>query len=199
MKILIISDRVEPELDKALKPERFSDVELILSCGDLPPEYLASLRSRLNVPLYYVLGNHDLRYNSTPPLGCANLDGRFIRHNGLGIIGFSGSRWYNGNPNQYTESQMRRKIRKHWLTLWWRGVDIVIAHAPPRGIHDREDLCHRGFNSFIPLIRRHTPRYFIHGHIHMNFNHPRERMTVFETTRVINAFGHYLLETDEDV
>ena len=35
-------------------------------------------------------------------------------------------------------------------------MDIIITHAPPRHIHDAEDQCHRGFESFQHLIdRRH--------------------------------------------
>jgi len=39
--------------------DRFGDVELVLSCGDLPYYYLEYIVSMLNVPLLYVHGNHD--------------------------------------------------------------------------------------------------------------------------------------------
>ena len=81
--------------------------------------------------------------------------------------------------------------------LWWnRGVDIVITHAPPRHVHDAEDRCHKGFKSFHPLIRRFSPKYFIHGHIHANFNDPAERETTINRTRVINSYGYTVLEID---
>ena len=37
----------------------FSEIELILGCGDLPYPYLENLLTFLNVPLFYVPGNHD--------------------------------------------------------------------------------------------------------------------------------------------
>jgi Icc-related predicted phosphoesterase len=81
-----------------------------------------------------------------------------------------------------------------------RPLDIVITHAPPRGIHDAEDLCHQGFEAFRWLIQKFNPRFFIHGHIHRPFDSDADRVTVVNRTRVINAYGHHLLsirtETD---
>ncbi len=199
MKILSVSDVVEPTLYPTFIPEHFPDIDLILSCGDLPPEYLAFLMHRLNAPLYYVRGNHDIRYAVRPPQGCGDMDNRLIRFRGLRILGLEGSRWYNGSPVQYTEWEMRKKIEKLRLKLWWsKGVDMIITHAPPRFIHDAEDLCHRGFRSFLTLIKRYRPGYFIHGHIHRRFDEPGDRITVFDQTRVINTCGYHILEIDDD-
>lgn len=178
-------------------PRRHNGVELILACGDLPPEYLTFLRNVFDAPLFYVAGNHDLRYLARPPAGCVDLHARFIRYKGLKLIGFEGSRWYNGGPFQYTETRMGKTILNLTPTLWWRKpMDIVLTHAPPRFIHDAEDLCHRGFKSYRRLIAWFSPRYFIHGHIHADFKNDAQRMTVFHNTKVINSYGHILLEID---
>lgn len=198
MKILTISDIVVPELSDRFDPSRFRGVELILSCGDLPPEYLSSLRQRLDAPLFYVRGNHDIRFRSTPPVGCTDIHQRRIQFQGLRIMGLEGSRWYNGGPIQYREYQMRRMLWRMWPLLWFgRGVDIVITHAPPRHIHDAEDRCHRGFECFLQLISRFRPRYFIHGHIHAHFADPSQRVTLVGRTRVINTFACHLLEVND--
>lgn len=198
MKILTVSDFIESCLYKDFDSELFKDIEVILSCGDLPPEYLSFISYRINAPLYYVKGNHDIRYIDKAPNGCIDIDSKLIRFKKLKIAGFEGSRWYNGNPIQYTESQMKKKIMKMWPRLWWnRGVDIVITHAPPRYIGDAEDPCHRGFKSFHPLIDRFSPQYFIHGHIHARFNKPSERIRIVKNTRVINTVGYFILEIDE--
>lgn len=198
MKILTISDFVAPELSDRFDPGRFGGVELILSCGDLPPEYLSSLRARLDVPLFYVRGNHDIRYLNAPPVGCMDIHQRRVVFRGLRIMGLEGSRWYNGGPIQYREYQMRRMIWRMWPQLWFnRGVDIVIAHAPPRHIHDAEDRCHRGFECFLHLIGRFRPGCFIHGHIHAHFAEPSQRETRVGRTRVINTAGFNLLEVDD--
>ena len=167
MKILSISDVVVPELSERFDARQFDGVELVLSCGDLPPEYLASIREHIDVPLFYVRGNHDIRYQNSPPVGCLDIHQRWITFKGLRILGLEGSRWYNGGPIQYRDYQMRQMIWRMTPGLWFKGgVDMVITHAPPRHIHDAEDRCHRGFDSFLTLINRFKPRYFIHGHIH---------------------------------
>jgi Icc-related predicted phosphoesterase len=199
MKILTVSDYTVPLLYDQFTTERFQGVDLILSCGDLEPEYLSFLFTVFNVPLYYVCGNHDIRFDSKPPRGCVNLHARIIRFQGINILGLEGSRWYNGGPYQYTESQMRRKIRGLRLKIWWTGgIDVIITHAPPRHIHDEEDPCHKGFKSYRWLIDHYSPRYFIHGHIHRNFSSPSERITRVDKTKVINSYGYNLFEIDDE-
>lgn len=198
MRILSVSDYVVPELYDQFDSEKFSNIDLILSCGDLPPEYLSFLLSTLNVPLYYVRGNHDIRYDSKPPLGCANLHGKFVSFKGLKLFGLEGSRWYNGGPSQYTEKEMKKKIFTLMPSLWWhRNFNIIITHAPPRYIHDEEDPCHRGFKSYNKLIERYQPDYFIHGHIHKKFTDASQRVTLAGRTKVINTFGYNILEIDD--
>jgi Icc-related predicted phosphoesterase len=197
MKILTVSDRVEPELYERFDAKRFSGVNLILSCGDLPPEYLSFMAAAFNVPLYYVRGNHDIRAKS--PDGCTDLHGKLIQFEGVGILGLAGSRWYNGGPNQYTEEEMSRIIRSLRTKIWRQdGVDIVITHAPPRYIHDAEDQCHRGFKSYQWIINHYSPRYFIHGHIHSIFSDPSERITMVDKTKVLNTYGYHLFEIDAE-
>ncbi len=196
MKILSVSDTVTKSL---LEPvgggPAISGIELVLACGDLPPEYLTALKNRYDVPLLYVLGNHDLRYSESPPVGCLNIHRQIVRIGKIRIAGFSGSRWYNGNINQYTEKEMSRFIRKMRFSLWRsRGVDLVLSHAPPRFIQDAEDPCHRGFRVFLEFIEKYQPSHFIHGHIHTLFADDSERLTRVQSTSVINSYGYHVLE-----
>lgn len=175
----------------------FSGIDVIVSCGDLPPEYLSRLAHVFNVPLYYVGGNHDIRYKDKLPQGGVDLHGRLERIQGLNFLGLEGSRWYNGGPFQYTEGQMRTAIRRLRPALWWQGgIDVVVTHAPPRYVHDAEDLCHRGFRSFRWLIDKYQPDYFIHGHIHREFSDSSERVTVVDATKVVNTYGYNILEIE---
>ena len=196
MKILSVADTVVKELlDPVRGGPAVEDVDLVISCGDLPPEYLSSLRHRYDAPLLYVLGNHDLRYDESPPVGCAHIDRKIVTIGSTRIIGFSGSRWYNGNSNQYTEKQMTRFVRNMRFALWRsKGVDLVVTHASPRFIHDAEDPCHRGFRVFCRFIEKYQPRHFIHGHIHTLFENDLERITMVRSTSVINSYGYYVLE-----
>ncbi len=196
MKILAVADRVtDVLLDPDLGTTTLADIDLIVSCGDLPPEFLTRLKARYDVPLLYVLGNHDLRYGTSPPQGCRCIDRRIVTHRGLRILGLSGSRWYNGNVNQFTETEMAAFIRRLRLSLWWsRGIDLVVTHAPPRHVHDAEDRCHRGFASFNALIEHYRPACLVHGHIHSLFADEAARVTTVNTTRVINSYGYCTFE-----
>jgi uncharacterized protein len=197
MKILTVSDTITPQLlDRHNLPPEVAGIELIIGCGDLPPEYLALLRAIHNVPLYYVLGNHDLRFDTAPPKGCRCIHRQLVIHRQLRLAGFSGSRWYNGNINQYTEQQMARFIRRMWFPFWRKGVDLVVTHAPPRFLGDAEDPCHRGFRAFHRLLEKYRPRYLVHGHIHRDFNNDAERLTMFGPTRVINSYGYHTFEIE---
>jgi len=199
MKILTVSDYVEPKLYQQFDAQTFNGIDLILSCGDLPPEYLAFLANTLEAPLYYVHGNHDIRYNYKTPPGCMDLNGRIIKYKGVSFLGFEGSRWYNGGPHQYKEQQMRARVRKLRFKIWWHGKpDVIITHAPPRKIHDAEDECHRGFKVFQWLIDHYRPRYFIHGHIHTQFNDPSDRITIVNQTKVVNSYGYWIFEINPE-
>ena len=197
MRILSISDRVEKKLLKPATHILPAPPDIILACGDLPPEYLTDLREFYAVPLFYIEGNHDIRYKESPPVGCTNIHARIITEQGLRIMGFSGSRWYNGGANQYTESQMKKFIRSLWFQLLQVSkVDIIISHASPRFVHDEEDPCHKGFRSFTPLIKKQKPAWFVHGHIHAFFNDPADRITQVGKTKVLNCYGFFFFETE---
>ncbi len=85
MKILSVSDYVVSTLYDNFDAECFPNIDLILSCGDLPPEHLSYLVASFNAPLYYVRGNHDIRYDSKPPDGCLDLNARLIQFQGIKI------------------------------------------------------------------------------------------------------------------
>jgi Icc-related predicted phosphoesterase len=195
LKILAVSDFIDKSLTRMVETKTLPPVDLILSCGDMEPEYLSFLRDRLDRPLYYVKGNHDIRYNSSNPVGCKNIHRRIVTVKNMTILGLEGSMWYNGGANQYTEAMMKKQILSLWLTLWWKKpIHMIVTHAPPRHIHDREDLCHRGFDCFNTLIRKYRPDYFIHGHIHREFDTPSDRITHVNPTQVINTCGFTLIE-----
>ena len=191
LKILTVSDYIDKELTRQVEDKTLEPVDLIISCGDLAPEYLSFLRDRLDVPLYYVKGNHDIRYTRENPMGCENIHERVVSFGSLNILGFEGSIWYNGGLNQYTDAMMEKMIFWMWFSIWRKGpVHMVVTHAPPRHIHDREDRCHMGFESFNSLIKKQTPDYFVHGHIHQEFESHEERITQLHTTQVINTCGY---------
>lgn len=195
LKILTVSDFIDKSLTQMVEDKTLEPVDLIISCGDLAPEYLSFLRDRLDKPLFYVKGNHDIRYTSSNPVGCENIHARLLRFKSLNILGLEGSIWYNGGVNQYTDKEMKKIIFGMWFSIWRKGgIHIVVTHAPPRHIHDAEDHCHLGFESFVNLIDKRSPGYFIHGHTHKEFKTHSDRITTVNSTKVINTCGFTILE-----
>ena len=222
MKILCISDKIDPLVYSPLIKERFSDIDLILSAGDLPLYYLDYIISNLNKPLFFVFGNHhidDLKHyrklNDTPIsvvhqdieyMGCGAVHlGTKVKIEGNTIVaGLGGSMRYNRGHNQFTETEMYLEIFKIMPSLLWnrliRGkcVDILLTHAPPKGIHDKKDKCHLGFKAFLWFMKVFKPKYLVHGHIHL-YDMNEERCTQSNNTKVINAYNHFVLETSENL
>ena len=195
MKILLVSDEEDQFLWDFYKPGRLKGIDLILSAGDLKAEDLSFLVTMANRPLLYVHGNHDGGYAQRPPEGCQCIDGKLVTVGGLRILGLGGSALYNGGPHQYTEKQMRRRIHRLRLKLALAGgVDIVLTHAPVRGFGDEDNMTHRGFEAFLPLLDQYQPRYLVHGHIHQRYGANRPRCHQYGETTIVNATGRYILE-----
>jgi Icc-related predicted phosphoesterase len=200
VKILCISDRVEPLLHGPELASYAKGVEAVISCGDLPFDYLEYIITFLGAPVYYVLGNHDPAPDGPEyPGGCTPLDGRIVDAGGVVLAGLSGSRLYSGGPNQYTERQMRRRARALSTRILLRKLagrpkpQVFVTHAPPFGLGDREDPAHIGFEAFLGLIDRHKPSLWLHGHVHL-YGPEGQRFTHRGETKVVNVFGHRILE-----
>ena len=197
MKILLISDEEDKFLWDYYRPGNLKGIDMILSAGDLEAEYLTFLVTMANRPLLYVHGNHDTGYERRPPEGCLCIDDKLVTVGGLRILGLGGSMLYNGGPYQYTERQMERRINRLRLKLRRSGgVDIVLTHAPVRGFGDQDDLPHRGFEVFMPLMDKFHPRYLVHGHIHQRYGIRQNRVFSYGDTTIINACGKYILDLD---
>ena len=201
MKILAVADEESPALWDYYIPGRLKDYDLIISCGDLKGEYLSFLVTMGRSPLLYVHGNHDTHYKVAPPEGCDCIDDCLVSYNGIRILGLGGCRRYHQGAHQYTEKEMRRRIRKLRFALWRsKGVDIVVTHAPPAGIGDSSDIAHRGFEAFWDLMDRYQPKYLLHGHVHLNYGVEQVRVREYHGTKVINTCERYELEIpDEEI
>ena len=199
MRVLVLADREEKSLWDFYDPENFLGLDLILSCGDLDPAYLEFLVTMSNVPLLYVRGNHDGKYDTKPPLGCVDIDNRIYDFKGLRILGLGGSMRYKPGPDQYTEREMaRRMARLRGQIALKGGFDILLTHAPARGFGDLPDLPHRGFDSFNRLLTAYHPAYMLHGHVHQEYGRfVRERQHPCGT-RIINACGKVWLNIGQE-
>ena len=195
MKILCVSDEECPALWDYYVPGRLKDYDLIISSGDLKASYLSFLVTMARCPVLYVHGNHDTGYDQKPPEGCDCIDDRLVVYNGLRILGLGGCPWYHPGKHQYTEADMRKRIRKLRWQLWRnKGVDIVVTHAAPAGLGDAEDPAHWGFEALTNLLDKYHPQYLVHGHVHITYGHNVPREIDYNGTKVINAYERYTFE-----
>jgi Icc-related predicted phosphoesterase len=207
MKILTLSDIVVESVYSTALAERARGVGMVLGCGDLPYYYLEFVVSLLNIPVFFVRGNHNrlMEYEGvgprSEPHGANDLHIRAAKQGKVLLAGVEGSLRYRPGPFQYSQQEMwvcalrlAPKLLRNRL-LYGKYLDILVTHAPPRGIHDDDDLPHRGIDAFRWLIRLFRPRYHFHGHIHL-YRSDTVRETQFGPTRVINAFGSGFYDVD---
>lgn len=207
LKVLSLSDKQVESIYSAQVKKRFGDVDLILGCGDLAYYYLEFVISMLDVPLFYVRGNHanQVEYTmvgpKTHPEGGEDLHRRVFNHQGLLLAGVEGSLRYRNGPYQYSQTEMWVHIVRMMPGLFFnrlihgRYLDIFISHAPPWGIHDKPDLPHQGIKAFRWLIEALKPRYHFHGHIHV-YRQDTQTITTHGSTQVINTYGYKETQID---
>lgn len=207
MKILAVSDVVVERLYSPEVRGAFPALDMILGCGDLPYEYLEFLVSSFDVPLLYVPGNHDPLFDAANPTaraeGCDNIDLRVAQVKGLTLAGLGGGiRYHPDRPNQYSQAEMHLRAASLAPALLWNRIrhggvlDIVVAHSPPRGIHDDDDLAHTGFDAFVNFIKLFKPRYFLHGHTMFPKTNLEPSISRLGATQIINVNPYRLIEVE---
>ncbi|MCD4687107.1 MAG: metallophosphoesterase, partial [Anaerolineae bacterium] len=117
---------------------------------------------------------------------------RFVGFRGVTFAGLEGSMLYNQGAVQYTDGEMTLFVLRMMPRMLFNrarrgfGVHVMVVHSPPRGIHDiPEDRAHRGFRTFLWLMRWARPQYLIHGHVD-TWDRRKTRETQFAQTQVIN-------------
>jgi Icc-related predicted phosphoesterase len=204
VKVLAVSDVELPQMrDIGYLHHAFCDVEVLISCGDLPAGYLDVIGSALNLPLFFVRGNHDNSYLLPDP-GGLDLHLRVCTYKGYSFAGLEGSIWYSKHGAvQYTEREMFGNVLRLLPRLLFRrlrygyGVHILVSHSPPQGIHDLpDDFAHRGFKSFRYLMEWARPLYLIHGHVD-TWDNRKPRETQYGKTKVLNINPYKVFDIEE--
>jgi Icc-related predicted phosphoesterase len=198
LRILVLSDQVDKRIYSENIKTMFSDVDLVISCGDLPYYYLEYVIDTLNVPLYFVHGNHDpvkeisAHGERSHPWGARNLHRKFHKKKGMIFLGFEGSIRYSDARYQFSQLEVWLQVIEKVPRLLWnklihgRYLDVLMTHSPAYQIGDSTDPAHVGFKAYRWLIQTFKPRYHFHGHIHI-YDHTAYAPIEFEETIVINA------------
>ncbi|MGD2026754.1 MAG: metallophosphoesterase [Anaerolineales bacterium] len=205
IRILSLSDQVVDRLYSEHVKRMFPDIDMIISCGDLPYYYLEFILDMLNVPMLFVHGNHDPIEEIAShgvrkePWGAENMHEKCVVHNGVIFLGFEGSIRYSDNLHQYTQRQAWLQVLRKIPRLVWnrirygRFVDVLITHSPAFGIGDDEDQAHIGFKAYRWLIEIFKPSYHFHGHVHI-YDHGNFKPKSFGSTLVINTCSYRRVE-----
>lgn len=195
MRILLLADEESKYYWDYFEKSKLDGIDLILSCGDLAPQYLSFIATFSKAPVLYVHGNHDKCYAQTPPEGCICIDDDVYNYKGVRIMGLGGCMCYNYGEHQYTQKEMtkrakklRRKVKKQG------GIDILLTHSPAYHLNDSEDLPHTGFEVFLEIMDTYKPKVFAHGHVHINYGRDFKRESVYNETKVINAYERFIIE-----
>jgi len=221
MKILAVSDELSRGLETLIvnDPQKLDDIDVIVSCGDLDTEYLEFLVDGMRRDFFFIRGNHPLensgeyfepqkaafssrgvRYVAGQP----DLHGRVAAYKNYLFAGFGGSMWYNGEENQYSESEMAKTVRSVERSIaWYRLRDkflgrqrkelVVVSHAPIANIHDLPDRPHKGFKCFKAFMDKASPFLWLHGHIHLANQYTNQISTEGPTT-IVNVFGCKIID-----
>lgn len=177
MKLLVLAD-----IDDSCWKHGSGSADVLLSCGDIVDQViLEAARAYGCRVVFAVKGNHDSPQAFREPIEDLHLRSR--THDGIRFGGYNGS-WRYKPKGYYLHDQDEVQDALDAFP----PVDVFLSHNSPRGIHDREDGVHLGFEGMAAYIRRTNPTIAIHGHQHMVGE------TVFGETRVIGVYGYGLIQ-----
>ena len=177
MKLLILAD-----IDDLHWEHGSGQADVLLSCGDVYDQVIMEAAKAYACSLILaVKGNHDTSAPFAKPIMPLHL--LVHEYDGISFGGFDGSWRYKPRGNfLYDQAEVEGLLGA------FPPVHILLSHNSPRGIHDKEDDVHYGFDGLNTYIKRARPRVVIHGHQHVN------KETLVEETRVIGVYGHRLVE-----
>jgi Icc-related predicted phosphoesterase len=183
VRLLILADEESwlpvPALVRCHRPD------VVITLGDLEPDVLDPLGRFPDLPVLGVYGNHDDgRYLDAA--NTTNLHLRSAAVDGVTFAGFEGCvRYTPGADLQYSQSEASK------LALKLPEADVLISHAPPRGVHEEpDDRAHEGFDGLRDYDERVAPRLHLHGHTPA----PPRRAERLGDTRVVHVVGHSVID-----
>ena len=158
---------------------------------------------RLEVPVFYIMGNDDWVELEAPLPGHESIHNRRIECQGFNFVGYQYSLPFMGGVHEKTEEEIGAD-----LTVLESMIDeqtILVTHTPAHGILDRGVLDQSaGSISVAETIRRRSPRAHLHGHIHRDFGRVDRHFNVASGGRKramlieLDTLKHRILEDESD-
>jgi hypothetical protein len=174
VRLLAVSDAVDPALEHAINRESIGRLDAVIGCGDLEPAYLGFLGDAFKVPVVFVRGNHDRggHWSETARRAPDHLrSGHLVDVAGITVAPFE---W----PGLHADRAMRdelhawRDVLRLWRTIASRRLFggqapiLVVSHAPPRGVGDHAaNRYHLGYAAYRWLLDHLRPPLWLHGHV----------------------------------
>jgi calcineurin-like phosphoesterase family protein len=196
IRILAISDDPDHALDDARNRDPLGQVDLVVGCGDLSPDWLSFVADAFLAPLVYVRGNHDDRGPWPEPKGvpvaASGVDRKTLP--GLPILALSWPRFTRDGARHDERSAWRQvaSLGRHAIRSP-RPPMLVVSHVPPRDAGDTPtDPYHRGYSAYRFLADRVRPPLWLHGHT--NLAAQTSWLDRCGPTTLVNATGSVLVE-----
>ena len=207
MRIVFISD-THDQHDRMLAP--IPDGDILIHAGD------ATMMGRINEIAAFgawfrnlphkhkvlVAGNHDWLFEKNPELaiqllnnGILNInrgdDVVYLKDSGAEIAGLKiyGSPWQPTFYDWAFNLDRGEPIKAKW-DLIPEGLDILITHGPPMGIHDQitphMGTEHLGCEELMKAVERVKPKIHVFGHIHGGYGKTPYVYTTFVNASICN-------------
>ena len=174
IRLLAVSDAVDPALSHAINREAIGHIDAIVGCGDLEPAYLGFLGDAFQVQVAFVRGNHDRggHWSETARWAPDHLSsGQLVEIGGLTVAPFEwpGLRTDHAKRDEFRAWQDVIRAARTLLVRRLRGLAapvLVVSHAPPRGVGDHAaNRYHLGYAGYRWLLDRLHPPLWLHGHV----------------------------------
>jgi Icc-related predicted phosphoesterase len=154
--------------------------DVVLTLGDLSRDDLYGL-DLVDLPKLGVHGNHD--HDCFADLGIEDMHLKTRELGGLVFGGFEGSERYKPGPYQYEQAEALA------LLADFPPVDVFLAHSPPLGLNDHDQVPHRGLAGISAYLERTSPRYLLHGH-----TYPETPVERYRQTTIVYTYRWQMVE-----
>lgn len=177
MRLLVIAD-----IDDLKWRGGSGKADVLVSCGDVCDQLILQASAAYKCPrVFAVKGNHDFPAPFPKPIIDLHLS--VEEHSQISLGGFNGSWKYKPRGHFLYEQDEATDLLKDFP-----HVDVFVSHNSPRGIHDKDDDIHTGFDALTEYIRRQKPKVLIHGYQHVGSE------TEVDGARVIGVYGHKVVD-----